>query len=101
MSYHFGEYPKVCREYVKYRVYGRHGKYQAGASHAVSAYVFGGMEFLKANYQSAKMDRYFNGFADAAAIAHKIGAVEREWIKKNQVITINELLDNPPWGKDF
>ena len=101
VSYHFGEYPKVCRGDVKYRLYGRHGSYPAGASHAISAYVFGGMEFLKEVYSQARMERYFGNFASAAAVAQKVGGEEREWMLENQVCSVQELLADPPWGKDF
>ena len=101
VSYHFGEYPKVCRDKVKYRLYGRHGDYPAGASHAVSAYVFGGEQFLRDHFESTKMSRYFADINQAIKIAKKIGAKERQWIKARQKISIQELLDNPPWGKSF
>jgi glycosyltransferase involved in cell wall biosynthesis len=101
VSYHFGEYPQVCREYTKYRLYGKHGDYPAGVSHAVACYVYGGEEFLKQNFIKAKMDRYFTDIGTAIAMAKKIGGEERNWIKENQKISIYELLENPPWGKDF
>jgi hypothetical protein len=101
VSYHFGEYPKVCRDKIKYRLYGRHGDYPAGTGHAVASYVYGGKEFLEQQFQKAKMDRYFTDFSQALFIAQKIGGKERDWILKNQKISIWELLENPPWGKDF
>lgn len=101
VSYHFGEYPKVCRDEIKYRVYGRHGDYPAGTGHVVAAYVFGGREFLEQQFQKAKMDRYFTDFAQALFIAQKIGGQEREWMLKNQKVSIWELLEEPPWGKNF
>jgi glycosyltransferase involved in cell wall biosynthesis len=101
VSYHFGEYPKVCRDKIKYRVYGRAGDYPAGSSHAVSAYVFGGEKFLKDQFEPSKMNRYFADYDQALSIAKKIGEVERAWILKNQKISIWELLENPPWGKNF
>jgi hypothetical protein len=101
VSYHFGEYPKVCRDKVKYRLYGRCGDYPAGASHAISAYVFGGEQFLREQFEPSKMDRYFADIDQAIAIAKKVGEEDRQWMLKNQKMTIYELLENPPWGKDF
>lgn len=101
VSYHFGEYPKPCRSYVKYRVYGRHGDYQAGTGHAVAAYVYGGEQFLRDNFAITKMERYFADVEQALNIAKEIGEKERQWILANQKISFEELLENPPWGKDF
>jgi hypothetical protein len=101
VSYHFGEYPKVCRDKVKYRLYGKCGDYPPGASHAISAYVFGGEKFLKKVFVPSKMDRYFADYKQALSLAKKIGDKERNWILSNQKISIWDLLKNPPWGKDF
>lgn len=101
VTYHFGEYPQVCREHVKYRLYGRHGNYPAGASHAISAYVFGGVDFLREVYVSAKIDRYLPDIETAIVIAKKVGGKEREWLLANQKIGLRDLLADPPWGKDF
>lgn len=101
VSYHFGEYPKPCREYIKYRLYTQHGDYPAGASHAVTAYVYGGEEWLREQYAPCRMDRYFADIEQAVKIAKEIGSEEREWILENQKVTLFDLLEDPPWGKDF
>jgi len=103
VAYHFGEYPAVCREKVKYRLYGRHGRFQAGASHAVAAYVFGGEKFLNQEFEPAKMDRYFESKEAALRFVKGIPAVEKdkEWIQANQKHSIWELIENPPWGQNF
>lgn len=101
VAYHFGEYPKVCREYVKYRLYTSHGSYPQGQSHAVAAYVMGGEKFLKQEFERSKMDRYFASVNHAIGVAKEIGGKEREWMLENQKYSIWELLENPPWGKDF
>jgi hypothetical protein len=101
VAYHFGEYPKVCRKFTKYRLYSVSGKYQPGQSHAVAAYVIGGEKFLRQEYLPAKMDRYFASIDHALGIAKEIGGKEREWILDKQKFSVWELLENPPWGKDF
>lgn len=101
VSYHFGEYPAVCRDHIKYRLYAGNGRYQPGTSHAVSAYVFGGEQFLQEQFNPAKMYRYFADYKQALSLAKKIGEEDRKWIQENQKISIYELLENPPWGKDF
>lgn len=101
VSYHFGEYPQVCRNDIKYRLYGKCGDYPPGASHAVSAYIFGGEKFLKKVFVPSKMERYFADYDQALTLAKKIGGKERKWILANQKTSIWELLENPPWGKDF
>jgi len=101
VSYHFGEYPKCCRDTVKYRVYAAHGDHPAGASHAVAAYVCGGEEFLRECWASAQMGRYFPDVEQALAFARQIGESERQWLLAHQKRTIFDLLENPPWGKDF
>lgn len=102
VSYHFGEYPEVCRDVIKYRVYRAHGKYAAGWSHAVAAYVFGGEKFLRDQFGPCNMKRWFKGgLNEALAHAKRIGEKERLWMEKNQKRTIWDLLENPPWGKDY
>lgn len=102
VAYHFGEYPDKCRSYVKYRVYTAHGRYSAGWSHAVAAYVMGGEDFLREQYEQAGLKRWFKGgLGEAMRHAQAIGSKERAWIESHQVITIQELLANPPWGRDF
>lgn len=97
VAYHFGEYPKCCREYVKYRLYGRSGGLPVGAGHAVASYVFGGEEFLRQQFKPAKMDRYFKDEEHALEVSRRVGEEEREWMKANQKHTIFELLEKPPW----
>lgn len=101
VTYHFGEYPKVCREDTKYRRYNVSGKYQPGQSHAVAAYVIGGEKFLRQEYLPARMERYFASVDHALGIAKEVGGKEREWMLANQKYSVWELLENPPWGKDF
>lgn len=101
VAYHFGEYPNKCREFTKYRLYGKSGDFPPGASHAVSAYVFGGEQMVIDQFLPCKMERYFASPRDALAVAIKIGGEEREWMLANQKCSIYELMENPPWGKDF
>lgn len=104
VSYHFGEYPKICREHIKYRLYTHAGRHPSGWSHAVTAYVMGGEEFLREQFSISQLERWFpgpEGLNQAIAHGKKIGGKEREWMLKNQKHTIKELLANPPWGKDF
>lgn len=101
VAYHFGEYPPNCRELIKYRVYSAHGRFSSGWSHAVAAYVMGGEEFLKDQFEKAQISKWFNGdFGKALAHAKNIGEEERQWMLKNQKHTIFELLENPPWKEN-
>jgi len=102
VTYHFGEYPEPAREHIKYRVYVAHGSYSAGWSHAVAAYVMGGEVFLAEQFEPANMKRWFRGgLPQALEHARKIGEKDRQWIIENQKISMQELLADPPWGKDF
>lgn len=101
VTYHFGEYPKCCRSFTKYRLYSVSGRYQPGQSHAVAAYVVGGEKFLRQEFIPAKMNRYFASVDHALGIAKEVGSKEREWMLSNQKYSVWELLENPPWGKDF
>lgn len=101
VAYHFGEYPDVCRKFVKYRLYGRNGDHPAGSAHAIAAYVFGGEELLRELFTPAKMERYFKTPEAALEVAKKVGAEERGWLLANQKISFDELMEDPPWGKDF
>jgi glycosyltransferase involved in cell wall biosynthesis len=101
VAYHFGEYPKCARDYVKYRLYSDNGSYPPGQAHGVAAYVIGGEEFLRQEFEPGKMNRYFASIEHAISIAKEIGGKEREWMLTNQKHSVQELLENPPWGKDF
>lgn len=102
VAYHFGEYPPCCREEIKYRIYRGHGRYGAGRSHAVAAYVIGGEKFLTEQFEPANMGRWFKGgLTEAIQHARHIGEAEREWMLEHQVRDIYDLLADPPWGKDF
>ena len=101
VTYHFGEYPQVCRPYTKYRLYNNNGKHEPGIAHAVAAYIIGGEEFLRHEFEPAKMDRYIPDVEQALEMAKRMGQEDRDWILANQKYTVWELLENPPWGKDF
>lgn len=98
VAYHFGEYPKPCRDYIKYRQYGSSGSLPPGAGHAIAAYVFGGETFLRQQFAPARMERYFPSVEKALSLARRVGEEERQWILRNQKKTIFELLENPPWN---
>ena len=63
--------------------------------------MYGGEQFLRDNFALTKMERYFADVEQALKIAKEIGEKERQWILANQKITFEELLEDPPWGKDF
>jgi len=95
--YHFGEWPESVRELVKYRTYKKSGEGRAGIAYAVAAYVLGGEEFLREQYEPAKLSRFCGDLENAVASSKQIGSVDREWILRNQTISLQELIANPPW----
>lgn len=101
VTYHFGEYPELCRPFTKYRRYDVSGRFPPGQAHGVAAYVIGGEDFLRQQFEPAKMHRYFASPEHALSVAKQIGAKEREWMLANQKYSVWELLENPPWGVSF
>ena len=97
--YHFGEWPEAARELVKYRTYSKSGESRAGVAYAVAAYVMGGEEFLRQEWEPAKMSRFMPSLEWAIAEAKRIGEQDRQWILANQIISLQDLLANPPWAK--
>jgi len=98
--YHFGEWPVSAREFTKYRTYSKNGKGRAGVAYAVAAYVLGGEDFLRQEWEPAAMSRFMPNLDWAIAEAKRIGGQEREWILANQTISLQDLLANPPWPDD-
>lgn len=95
--YHFGEWPKTVRELVPYRTYQTSGEGRPGIAYAVAAYVMGGEEFLRSEYEWSALSRFSGNVEEAVAEAKRIGGRDREWILANQKISLQELLANPPW----
>lgn len=98
--YHFGEWPASVRDLVKYRTYGTSGEGPCGIAYAVTAYVMGGEEFLREEYEPAHLGRFSRSVEEAVAEAKRIGGREREWILAHQTISLQDLLANPPWPPD-
>jgi hypothetical protein len=98
--YHFGEWPESARELAKYRTYSKSGENRAGTAYAVAAYVLGGEEFLRQEWNPAKMSRFLPDLESAVAEAKRIGGKDREWILANQKVSLQDLLANPPWSAD-
>ncbi len=95
--YHFGEYPLACRGLLKYRTYTHSGDIPAGWPMAVTAYVFGGEDLLRAEYDLSNMGRFFTGVEQALSEARMIGGDEREWLLTHQKRSWRDLIDDPPW----
>ena len=98
VTYHFGEWPESARELMKYRTYKKSGEGRAGIAYAVAAYVMGGEEFLREQYEPAKLSRFCGDLESAVTEAIRIGCLDREWIMRTQTISLQELMANPPWN---
>jgi glycosyltransferase involved in cell wall biosynthesis len=100
--YHFGGWPDEVEKHVKYRTYGNKNPTPYGSPIAVACYVFGGEELLKNEYENLPLlKRLFKTYEDALTVAKKFGEVERQQMQGRMKISYNDLLDNPPWGKDL
>jgi len=95
--YHFGEWSESVRKLVRYRTYKVSGDARPGIAYSVAAYVMGGEEFLRQEYDRANLKRYSQSYEYALSEAKRIGGKEREWMLANQVISLQDLLANPPW----
>lgn len=99
--YHFSQYPEAIRKFVKSRNYTQSGKLPSGAAYAVAAYVFGGEDFLRRHFDNSQLHRHFPSAEAALGLAKRVGEQERAWVQANKRVGFEELLEDPPWGKDF
>ena len=96
--YHFGEWPESARAFAKYRTYQCSGDMRPGWPYAVAAYVLGGEEFLREEYEPAGMGRYFQSVESAVTESKRIGERDRQVILATQVRSLQDLFANPPWA---
>lgn len=102
VSVHFGAWPAEVEKFVKYRTYSNTNRTRYGAPIAVAAYVFGGPNLLRHEYDTLPlMQKLFRSYEDALDIARRYGEKERQDLQSRMVISYEQLLESPPWGDDL
>lgn len=94
---HIGPFPNQTDH--KYRLYSASGNYPHAFGFLVSCYVLGGEAMMLRNRDTIieRFGKYIN-IKEYWNKAKIIGKEEREWLKKKQKITFEQLLENPPWN---
>ena len=95
--YHFGEWPEKARKFTSYRTYSNSGCETAGTAMGVAAYVYGGENFFRQEWDVGGISKYLHDYDKALANVKRIGGAEREWMLANQKVSLEELFANKPW----
>lgn len=100
---HIGPFSRLANNDAfdyKYRVYGDSGQYPVGIGWLVAYYVLGGEDarYYIVDHEASAVNPKLNISIDKHwDTAVEIGKEEREWMLKNQMMSLWEMLEVKPW----
>lgn len=96
--WHFGEWPEVVKPHARYRTYSSSGGVVGGGL-ALAAYIYGGEECIRSEFDKAGFNRFFRDIDHAIEVASYYGGEERKAHLRRGAPSLQELVEKRPWAE--